>query len=74
MDDRELLELAARAAVVSVGSLVTFEGDMYRVTARGDRQGTFDIVRHPNDMLGDRWRNVPENELRPAPLPPSHKR
>lgn len=51
---------------IAVGGLVTFEGDLYRVSALGDRPGTVDIVRHPDEMLGDRWRNVPLAELRPA--------
>lgn len=53
-------------ALISVGSLVTFEGDMYRVAALGDRPGTLDIVRHPDEMMGDRWRNVPLFKLRVA--------
>lgn len=53
-------------AVISVGSLVTFEGDTYRVAALGDRAGTLDIFRHPDEMAGDRFRNVPLFKLRAA--------
>ena len=46
-----------------IGDIIEFRGEIYRITANGDKDGTFDIVRHPDEMSGDRWRNVYPAEI-----------
>ena len=51
-------ELGEAPKDIKIGDIIEFRGDIYRVTSKGDSPNTFDIVRHPDEMDGDRFRNV----------------
>lgn len=53
-------------AAFRAGQLVGFKGRLHRIVCHGDRAGTFDLVLHPDEMAGDRWRNVPADVLQPV--------
>lgn len=47
------------------GNQVLFRGVVHRIFALGDRPGTFDLCL-PAALDGDRWLNVPPDQLSPA--------